>query len=110
MDLHTFDQLIEFAYNDTKDNKTKIEHSEEILIETITKFLELVREEVKNNMNEAKVLLKGLSIKKPDLEDDTVEFNNNISRRVRDFLIIKNLIEELQHVIELMQTYCENNE
>lgn len=108
LNLHTFDQLIDLASQDTSENKTQIEHGEEISIDKIMKFLQAVKGEIKFNMQEAESLLEILEIEKPNLAENTVAFNASIGRRVRDFLIIKNLIEEFEHVLNLVQNYCEN--
>ncbi|XP_046802464.1 alpha-protein kinase 1-like isoform X1 [Lucilia cuprina] len=109
LNLHNFDQLIDYASQDTNKNKTKIEHGEEINIDNITKFFETVKNEIKFNMLETNTVLDILQIEKPDLADNKVEFNSNIGRRIRDFLIIKNLIEEFERILQLVQNYCENN-
>ncbi|KAM7348801.1 uncharacterized protein ACRADG_007990 [Cochliomyia hominivorax] len=108
--LHNFIQLIDYASQDTNENKTVIEHGEEIQIDKIIKFLDRVKHEIKINMLETNKLMDAMGIEKPDLSDNTVEFNSNLGRRVRDFLIIKNLIEELQRVIEMVEMDCQNND
>ncbi|XP_065364052.1 integrator complex subunit 4 homolog [Calliphora vicina] len=110
LNLHNFDQLIDFASEDTNENKTKIEHGEEISIDKIVNFFKLVKTEIRFNMKETNNLLDILAIEKPDLANNKVEFNYNMGRRVRDFLIIKNLIEEFERILQLVQNYCENND
>lgn len=73
-------------------------------------FMDTVKKEIDFNVRETENLLRVLGIEIPDLKDNEVVFNETPGRRVRDFLIIKNLIEELERVIAMVQEYCETND
>lgn len=93
------DCLIDYATEYTETHKDQIEHSEEIEISSIIKNLKEIKNEVDNNINEIKSLIINQSI-----TDPTVNFvDDNVGdRRIRDFLIIKFVIEKLNEGYSLL--------
>uniref|UniRef100_A0A1B0FAX1 Uncharacterized protein n=1 Tax=Glossina morsitans morsitans TaxID=37546 RepID=A0A1B0FAX1_GLOMM len=109
LNLHTFEQLIADVIADVNVNKTNIEHGEEYSAKKIIQFFDKLKKEVRFNIQEAETVLQDLTIEKPNLEENIVDYNKTVNRNTRDFLIVHKLIEEIKHVYELVELYCNNN-
>lgn len=106
LNLHNFQQLAELVDRDTNDSKVSIEHGEGIRVSVILEAFQHLKTEITRNMQETEGVLKALAIDKPNLEDNVVEFNTTHARRLRDFLIIKEFIEDVERVKDFLEQFC----
>ncbi|XP_058976793.1 uncharacterized protein LOC131801832 [Musca domestica] len=106
LNLHNFQQLAELVDRDTNDSKVSIEHGEGIRVGVILEAFQHLKTEITRNMQETEGVLKALAIDKPNLEDNVVEFNTTHARRLRDFLIIKEFIEDVERVKDFLEQFC----
>lgn len=88
------DKLIDIITENTETHKDEIEHGEEIPISDIINSLTEIKGEVNKTIDEAKSLNTNI------LSINDVNFDVDMERRVRDFLVIKYVIEKLNEGYE----------
>ena len=108
--LTNYAKLISYARKDTEQKPSDIEDVEGLKsTEDILKFFDEATKQVGFTLSEAEDLMDKLNIEKPHTGPSDIDFDNNYSRPTRDFLIFRDLIEELTRVLKLVDDYCKNN-
>ncbi|TMW47459.1 hypothetical protein DOY81_007462 [Sarcophaga bullata] len=108
--LTNYAKLINYARKDTEKKPSDIEDVEGLKsTEDILKFFDEATKQVGFTLSEAEDLMDKLNIEKPDIGPTDIDFDKNYSRPTRDFLIFRDLIEELESVLKLVDNYCKNN-
>ncbi|XP_073828482.1 uncharacterized protein [Musca autumnalis] len=109
LNLHNFQQLVEFALQYNNENRRSIEHNEDINIKIILELFENLKTQINHSMHEAEHVLRNMNIEKPDLNANTVEFNRTHAPKLRDFLIIKEFMEYVEDVKKILENFCQVN-
>ncbi|XP_046802466.1 uncharacterized protein LOC124418842 [Lucilia cuprina] len=87
-------QLIDYVIDYTNKHKEEIEHAEEILVDDIINAFNIIQRDYVNKcILEIEEIVQTDSWPKP-----SVNFDENMERRVRDFLVMKFLINELTRI------------
>ena len=113
--LTNYANLIKHAREDTEKKPSDIEDIEGLKsTEDILKFFDEATKQVGFTLSEAADLMQKLNIELPetgssDIGSTDIDLDKNYSRPTRDFLIFRDLIEELKRVLKLVDDYCKNN-
>ncbi|XP_013099707.1 basic-leucine zipper transcription factor A [Stomoxys calcitrans] len=110
--MHQFKQMANIVLEEVQTKSSQQSINDQDDLKNIKQFFEEFQQQISFIMNETNLIFASESVSSPSLEERTPNYrlSGDLTGRVRDFLIIRQFINETEELLEKMDGMCKTSE